>query len=473
MVRRILWLSAIVVLAVGCAVPVKKPAGWVRADLKPVTQPQLVSGRLLLFVAAGGGLQLLALDPKTGKTVWHASASPGDVTLGEAPGFNVVGSIVIFLSPVNSADTRIGGAQMVGADALTGQLLWRTSALLFTSPPGSCPGNADDICTTITVFQPPQTWFARYTAVTDPTPGMVMVSHAAGGRAIGPDLIDPGSRDPETLMAVNGAAKAWARTLASVFPSPGASTSYGFTFARIPAAGLFVGSVGVKPVGAFPKLPAVYDPSKYMTAGFRISDGTVAWRDPGTEYACTVPLPCPAADGPGYQPPAEGLRLRLTGTVTVTGKLPPAPKLSPGGNVVVEGFNLVTGKTLWSYDAGADASLASFQAPPLLGADVAALPAPGGGMTAVNLATGARRPISPATPAWCESPVTYRAQPEFSVGGGVTSDIHAGQNAFEPCQASGHSAPVPPAVPGFVGAVADGFTVWSEPSAVVAAPTNP
>jgi hypothetical protein len=44
------------------------------------------------------------------------------VALGEAPSFDVVGSIVIFLSPVNSAGTRVGEAQLVGADALSGQL---------------------------------------------------------------------------------------------------------------------------------------------------------------------------------------------------------------------------------------------------------------------------------------------------------------------------------------------------------------
>jgi len=103
---------------------------------------------------------------------------------------------------------------------------------------------------------------------------------------------------------------------------------------------------------------------------------------------------------------------------------------------------------------------------------VVALPAPGGGMTALNLATGTRRPVSPATPAWCEPLVFYKAQPEVSFGG-VTSDTRFGQRALEPCQASGHSAAVPPAVPGFIGTVAGGFTVWSEPSAVVAAPTSP
>lgn len=214
-----------------------------------------------------------------------------------------------------------------------------------------------------------------------------------------------------------------------MFPSPRASTDYGFNFDRIPTAGLFVGSVGVKPASAIPKVSAVSDLSQYMTAGFRISNGTVAWRDPGTEYACNIPLPCPATDGPGYQPPAEGLRLRLTGTLTVTAAFPPAPKISPGGNVVVEGFNLATGKTLWSYDAGADASLADNQAPPLLGAHVVALPAPGGGMTAVNLATGTRRPVSPATSAWCKSPVTYQAQPHSLLSASTNSSPR-------PCSAS-------------------------------------
>jgi hypothetical protein len=60
----------------------------------------------------------------------------GDVTLGEAPGFDVGGSIVIFLSPVNSADTRVAEAQMVGADALTGQV---PIPLLFPRP---CPASS-------------------------------------------------------------------------------------------------------------------------------------------------------------------------------------------------------------------------------------------------------------------------------------------------------------------------------------------
>jgi hypothetical protein len=103
--RRWLWLPTIAVLAAGCSAgsshstaqtstksPTEKPAvGWVRSDLKPVTQPESADGLLVLYVQAGGGLQVDALDPKTDQTVWHDSASPGGITPGVPPVLGVAG----------------------------------------------------------------------------------------------------------------------------------------------------------------------------------------------------------------------------------------------------------------------------------------------------------------------------------------------------------------------------------------------
>jgi hypothetical protein len=63
----------------------KPPAGWARTDLTPVTMPQLAGGRLVFSAEGGGGIQVVGLDPKTGKTVWRDNASPGDTTAGVSP----------------------------------------------------------------------------------------------------------------------------------------------------------------------------------------------------------------------------------------------------------------------------------------------------------------------------------------------------------------------------------------------------
>jgi hypothetical protein len=140
--------------------------------------------------------------------------------------------------------------------------------------------------------------------------------------------------------------------------------------------------------------------------------------------------------------------------------------------MMVEGFDLATGKTLWSYNAGSDGSLFT-QPPPLLGPYVVALPAPGGGMVALDLTTGIPKPIARGTGAWCQSWTIYKTQVVgYRPAKGKPVYDRVGQPAIQACQASGAPAATPRSVPGFVGAVTGGLTVWSEPAKVVAAPTR-
>lgn len=258
---------------------------------------------------------------------------------------------------------------------------------------------------------------------------------------------------------------AWTRTLASVFPAPGLSTDNGWSFVRYPALGLYVGSVR-GPAVSHTDSTATFDLSSTMTAGFRISDGTAVWRDPGTFFECGGPMPCPAA--------GTGLRLRTTGRASINiSQAASIPNLASGADVVLEGFDLATGKTLWSYNAGSDGSLLS-ESPPLFGTNAVALPAPGGGMVVVNLTTGARSPVPPVRAGavgWCQVATVYTTQIGYVTGNG-TFYQRPGQPAIRPCRASGASAAPPQRVPGYVGTDVDGLTVWGEPSEVAAAPTS-
>jgi hypothetical protein len=185
--------------------------------------------------------------------------------------------------------------------------------------------------------------------------GAVQISQSAGGRRIGADLYDPGVRDPKAMVAVSGDSVKWTQPLASVFSLHGESTDWGWNFDRIAAPGLFVGSVGGPPVESTATAGTI-SPARAMTAGFRTSDGSVAWQDAGTIYACGQPLPCPGQGGGGAGSPTTGLRFRVAGTVSVS-QSGGAPTLSPVGAVTLQGFELATGKTLWSYRAGRDVSL--------------------------------------------------------------------------------------------------------------------
>ena len=482
-IRRGLWLAVVPLLVIGCssaggqstadktsAAPAhtRPPSGWVRPDLTPLTMPQLAGGRLVLYIEGGGGIQVAGLDPLTGKTVWRQDASPGNTPPSLAPKLGVAGSTVVFLSPVGKSTHS---SELVGVDAVTGRRLWHTPAGEFQDWPAPCPDAARDICLTGSLGSAQETLALRFRASDGAQAGAVAISQMGGGREIGPDLYDPGVRSPEEMAAVSGDAVAWDQPLASVFPQQN-STDWGWNFIRVPAAGLFVGSVGGPPL-SITAAKAIFNSAAGATAGFRISDGSAAWQDPGTWFACGW-LPCPG-QGLGDGIPTMGLRLRATGTATnelSSGTV----TLSPGSSVTIEGFDLTTGKTTWSYDAGPDVALLGGELPPLIGSEVIALLARSSGegeTVALNLATGKHAPVSPTAAGWCVSPVQYKTQVPYPKAGGGTQYERKASSGYEPCDASGDPLAFPAKVPSFAGITVDGLTVTSDSLELAATPTVP
>ena len=110
---------------------------WRRSDLKPVTQPAPLGGRFLLYAASEGGLRILALDARSGSTVWSAVASPSGIAPGQPPELALVDGYVIYLREVSGR--RL--AQLVASDPSTGREVWQSRAGHFRPGRVSAPAN--------------------------------------------------------------------------------------------------------------------------------------------------------------------------------------------------------------------------------------------------------------------------------------------------------------------------------------------
>jgi outer membrane protein assembly factor BamB len=431
----------------------------VRSDLKPLTQPIVAGGLFVLYVAAPGGLGVTGLDPASGRTVWQVAASRAHTTAGVAPSLDVVDGRVLLFQPDGDFE------RLVAVDARSGATRWTSEEGLFTGWPGRCADDPAMACAPGVVAPGDSAQALRFAADSGRTLPSAVIATPADGREVALNLFDPGTRTPETLLATNGSSVAWQRPLSTVFTGPGLSTDHGWNLDRVPAADLFVGSVDGPPVRAS-DAEVVIDLSKSMTAGFRIGDGAPVWADPGSKYVCTF-LPCPGQPRPGAStsPPTLGLRTRATGTAT--GGPAAAPALAPGANVTLEGFDLATGRTAWSFDAGADAGLVFGESTPQVGLETVILPGPGGAPTSVDLSSGARQPAPPGTVGWCRTDTRYEAPPIRTGDGRMVSSFPGNLVSF-PCDVRGMRVPQPAQVPVFVGPVIGATLVWSETDRVIA-----
>jgi PQQ-like domain len=466
MLRIAAWLAVFAVYgAPACA------AGWTRADLRPVTQPAPVGARLVLYVAEGGSLNVTGLDAATGATAWSTEASTSDIVPGTAPVPVIAGANVIYLA------RRIdGSAALTAVDAQSGAPVWQTQGGFFADPPLLCHDDESAVCLSGLLgqgFNPPGQ--LRFDAATGRRLRAPQIA-GPGPRELGTGLFDPGSRNPERLLATRAGKVAWSRALARIFPLAGASSDYGWNFDRLDRLGLFVGSVGTKPREHRGRFTIDLDRSE--VAGFRIADGVVRWRSQG-EYECTY-LPCAGGSQLGYQvmgaPPTEptvGLRLVERGTSTAR-RGANTLTVSADANATLEGFSPANGRTRWRFDSGRNVGLLEGRLiPAQTGPHAIVLRSASHKVVALNLATGARRAVAATVQGWCRRLSTFRLDDGYEVGATTYYD-YVGQYALEPCSAGSQKPLAPPAaVPAFLGDVAAsnaGLIAWSSTRGVFAAP---
>ena len=199
-------------------------SGWTRSDLRPITQPAPVAGRLVLYVAAGGGLRLIAVSAGSGSTFWTKVATTSQVAPGSPPALAVVGETVFYLRKETGPVARL-----VAVAARSGNELWRSGPAEFTSSPSICPGARSTICISgVLAAAPHQARLLRFDAVRGTLLDSPLLSSDGGGREVGVGLFDPGERKPEVLLAIAGKRVSWRKPLSQIFTVPGLSTDWGW-----------------------------------------------------------------------------------------------------------------------------------------------------------------------------------------------------------------------------------------------------
>ena len=359
-------IAAIVVLA-GSLLVSSAQAGsgatghrWQRTDLTPVTQPVAVDGAFVFYEASGRHLHLVALDARTGKTLWSKLASVSDLTQGAPLGLDHSGSKIIALLG-RSTDSPV--AVVSAVEAHSGKIVWSSPPGTFGTSPSRCPDERTVVCAAGSLENGHEAGRLRFDLATGKGLASVAVD-GPGIREIGDDLFDSGSRNPDYLIAIDGARTAWRVPLAGIFGA-GSSSDYGWNFDRLVKPRLFIGSVGFTPLKVT-KTFEVVDLAKQVNAGFRISDGSLVWRDRGAILVCSL-LPCAGQRNLATTARFVGLRLRMTGTLTVTFTETFTP--SRDATATLEGFDPASGRTIWTFDAGHSIGLLTFQLqPPQTGA---------------------------------------------------------------------------------------------------------
>jgi hypothetical protein len=443
-----------------------------RVAIHAVSQPAPVGGRFVAYAANAGKLSLVGLDATTGRTAWSLPASPSGVAPGTAPEVAVVGNRVVYLQAVNG-----NIATVAAADSATGASVWQSPPGLFSDWPTVCPDEATAICVSGQLQDGSAAGVLRFDAATGRSVASAQVGEQA--REIAPNLFDVGQRNPELLVATSRSDVAWQRPLHAIFSLPGASTDYGWILDRIPRLGLYIGSISGPPLAQTSTRYAV-DLSKAMTAGFRMDNGAVAWRDKGSEYLCGF-LTCPGGGTPSYSSvtdaqtggPTIGIRVRahgvLSGSPTAI-----AATVSRDARGVLEGFDPATGHRRWSFDFGRDIGLLTeLSQPPRVSATGVVLHARNGRQVVLDVVTGAQRPLPPGTITWCSKIVSYTMTVAYQAGNGHNLHDYVGQYALSPCTPTGKPAPVPShgttAMNGLV-AQSNGEYAWMQQGAVVAVP---
>jgi hypothetical protein len=396
-----------------------------RQELRAIGQPQVVDGVAVVDAVERGDLRVVALDAATGKRLWSDGTSAGDVV----PGIPVAPSTVEgknghhYVAYYRRDPSRNLSARLVVADLRTGKPLVVTPPAFFTTSVGSCDDDVD-VCVTRSDLEPyvekaVRLDLAKRRFVPEPDDA------PTGSRDIGYGLLQSETEGPTTLSVRDGTRLRWEHPLKQLFPG-GQTPDGGWSIHLDEKAQVYVVSIasGPRMLGKRENVTTAL-----VTAGLDAKTGKRLWLEPGTWWQCHGDLMSYDADQKPYP-----VRCRYTGTV----QRPGSPRLS---DVKVEGFDVRTGRTTWSVDAGPLTALSGGEKTVgtvgRASATAVLLALPGRPSQVVDLATGKSRAPAAGETFVCTRDTDYASPESWYREDGSAEHLWQGGTLGEPCDATG------------------------------------
>ncbi len=440
--RRVVITIAIVILCIlgitGGFMIISKGSrpGWTDSSLRVVGSPVAADGVVLaLDLTSNRQLQLTAIRPTNGATLWTRTFSASQITPGVAFGPTVLGDTVLELAPVGGSDDP--SVTVEGLDAATGNVVWSVpQPLVLSDAPAVCGG---DFC--IAAFSSDTT---TALPLLDPATGHVVAVPEGPMRNMSvspPGLSNSGglwetSDSKATFDQISPAGQVlWSKAVAKIFGGTQYDPNYGWDF--LAQGSLDVGSVGAAPSGA------TYPLDQFKTVGISVSDGTITWNDPGY-FMC----------GGGLQFLTADVICRYSGTASETGN----SVSMPGVGLTLEGVNPTSGTIKWSLPVQGAQALSLGTGVAFADSTHLVVTQLSGERALLDVTTGTLTALTSNEVFWCEQNPMYSVS---TAQGASARGQRQGSPVFNTCAANGQSVQgVPSTQPSTAGVVSDGMFVW-------------
>ena len=392
--------------------------------------------------------EVVSLDAESGEVRWSAPASPSAILGGEGLSLAVAPDKkrVIWMKP--SRKFTDGLVTLTASNEKTGGTAWSfgSAKLEVDSTPSLCR-DGDAVC----VVGRRKPGARTSLMVLDVDDGKLLqnrpLAAAANFRELSDGLRDDGTR----FYGVNDSGKQlWSRTYADVFDGADVAPDFGWDIQL--QQNRYVGSLGYR--DATNRNGSLDLRRTGDTAGFSARTGKTLWVRHGATVQC----------GPLQFLVDHPLRCAYKGSIVIRNGVEDYDDLE----VTVEGFDVATGRTTWTWKAG----------------DVPALYTGGPGVTRIGTAQYAVKTAKGTTildadegpvdtvkgaglDGWCDGSNTAVPREDRQVT--VFGDQGYTTSGWYPCRTNGQTLKQPPSASAFAVAVVGGVAAWTDKNGQVQA----